>query len=194
MSIVRCRISGHKPQIRFYDLPTFLDNEFIRFHKAQVKHFTKILDKYRDKIEYAVYPDYEYDQICLLTLRVSDALIPISYNRRVGKAAIYGTALGAMVSNILSFYGFYDLFLGTVANFFASYAAYMFSKREGNLWKVLAAVSSCAVVIFFIGFLLFHLILNLPLESSLIGISIGSFVSIVLLGMILMVALGRIYR
>jgi hypothetical protein len=130
----------------------------------------------------------------IFQVRVSDALIPLSYNKRIGKAAVYGTALGAMVSNIFSFYGFYDLLLGTVANFFASYAAYKLSKREGGLWKVLAAVSSCVIVIFFIGFLLFHLILGMPLESSLIGISIGSFVSIVLLGTVLMVALGKIYR
>jgi uncharacterized membrane protein len=130
----------------------------------------------------------------LFQVRVSDALIPLSYNRRIGKAAVYGTALGAMVANIFSFYGFYDLLLGTVANFFASYAAFMFSKREGGLWKVLAAASSCAIVIFFIGFLLFHLILGMPLESALIGISIGSFVSIVLLGTALLVALGRIYK
>ena len=130
----------------------------------------------------------------LFQVRVSDALIPLSYNRRIGKAAVYGTALGAMVSNIFSFYGFYDLLLGTVANFSASYAAFMFSKREGGLWKVLAAVSSCAIVIFFIGFLLFHLILGMPLESALIGISIGSFVSIVLLGTALLVGLGRIYK
>ena len=130
----------------------------------------------------------------LFQVRVSDALIPLSYNRRIGKAAVYGTALGAMVSNIFSFYGFYDLLLGTVANFSASYAAFMFSKREGGLWKVLAAVSSCAIVIFFIGFLLFHLILGMPLESALIGISIGSFISIVLLGTALLVGLGRIYK
>lgn len=130
----------------------------------------------------------------IFQVRVSDALIPLSYNRRIGKAAVYGTALGAMVSNIFSFYGFYDLMLGTVANFFASYAAYKLSKREGGLWEVLAAVSSCLIVIFFIGFLLFHLIIGMPLESSLIGISIGSFVSIVLLGTVLMVALGKIYR
>ena len=130
----------------------------------------------------------------LFQVRVSDALIPLSYNRRIGKAAVYGTALGAMVSNIFSFYGFYDLLLGMVANFFASYTAYMFSKREGGLWKVLAAVSSCVVVIFFVGFLLFHLILGMSLESALIGISIGSFVSIALLGTALLVALGRIYK
>lgn len=130
----------------------------------------------------------------LFQIRVSDALIPLSYNRRVGKAAVYGTALGAMISNIFSFYGFYDLLLGSVANFFGSYVAYMFSKHEGNLWKVLAVVSSCAVVIFFIGFLLFNLVIGMPLESALIGISIGSFVSIVLLGTALIVALGRIYK
>jgi hypothetical protein len=130
----------------------------------------------------------------LFQVRVSDALIPLSYNRRIGKAAVYGTALGAIVSNIFSFYGYYDLLLGTVANFFASYVALIFSKREGGLWKVLAAVSSCAVVIFFIGFLLFHLILGIPLESALIGVSIGSFISIVLLGTALLIALGRIYK
>jgi uncharacterized membrane protein len=130
----------------------------------------------------------------LFQIRVSDALIPLSYNRRIGRAAVYGTALGAMISNIFSFYGPYDLLLGVLANFFASYAAYMFQERKGIMWKVLATVLSFTVVVFFIGFLLFNLIIGMPLESALLGISLGSFVSIVLLGMALLVALEKIYR
>lgn len=130
----------------------------------------------------------------LFQIRVSDALIPLSYNRRIGKAAVYGTALGAMISNIFSFYGLYDLALGVLANFFASYAAYMLSGHKGNIWKVVATVLSFSIIVFFIGFLLFYLLIGMPLESALLGISLGSFVSIVLFGMTLLVALEKIYR
>lgn len=130
----------------------------------------------------------------LFQIRVSDALIPLGYNRRIGKAAIYGTALGAMVSNIISLYGFYDIMLGALANFFASYVAYLFSRRRSNLTKILATISSTIVVVFFIGIMLFHLVLQIPLEASLIGVSFGSFISIILLGTILLFALEKVYK
>jgi len=99
-----------------------------------------------------------------------------------------------MVSNVFSFYGYYDLILGTLANFFASYVAYMLSRYKGIMSKILATITSCIVVIFFIGVLLFHLVIGMPLISSLIGISVGSFISIILFGTILLVALEGVYN
>jgi uncharacterized membrane protein len=130
----------------------------------------------------------------LFQIRISDALIPLSYNKRIGRAAIYGTALGAMISNIFSFYGLFDMGLGMLANFEASFVAYMLSERKGNIWKFVATILSFTIIVFFIGFLLFYLLIGMPLESALLGISLGSFISIVLLGMPLLVALEKIYR
>ena len=130
----------------------------------------------------------------IIQVRISDSLIPLSYNKRIGKAAIYGTTLGTIVSNIISVYGLYDIMLGALANFFASYVAYLFSRHKSNLTKILATISSTIVVVFFIGIMLFHLVLQMPLETSLIGVSIGSFISIILLGTILLIALEKVYQ
>lgn len=126
-------------------------------------------------------------------IRIADALIPLSYNKKVGKAAVYGTALGAFVANIYSFYGVYDMLIGTVANFVASYAAYSLSKFKGFAPKVLASLASFLIIVFLIGVVLFHLVLQIPIEVSLFGISIGSFISIVVLGTLLLLGLEKVY-
>ncbi len=129
----------------------------------------------------------------ILQIRLSDSLIPLGYNRRVGKAAIFGTSLGALVSNIFSFYGFYDLLIGSVANFFASLIPYLLRSYEGFIAKIVATTLSCATVIFFVGFILFNQILGIPLESSIASIAFGSTISIVLLGTLLLFTLERVF-
>jgi uncharacterized membrane protein len=128
----------------------------------------------------------------IFQIRLSDSLIPLGYNRRVGKAAIFGTTLGALVSNIFSFYGFYDLLIGSIANFFASLIPYLLGSYKGLLAKIVATTLSCATVIFFVGFLLFNQILGIPLESSIASIAFGSIISIILLGTLLLLALEKV--
>ena len=129
----------------------------------------------------------------IFQIRISDALIPLSFNKRIGKAAIYGTALGAVVSNFLmSIYGLPDVVIGALANLLASYTAYIFSGRKGVVSKVSACLLSCLVVIILVGVLLFHVVLGMPLESSLASITLGSVVSIVFVGVFLLVALERV--
>ncbi|MBC7091835.1 MAG: QueT transporter family protein [Nitrososphaeria archaeon] len=129
----------------------------------------------------------------ILQIRLSDSLIPLGYNRRVGKAAIFGTTLGALVSNIFSFYGFYDLLIGSIANFFASLIPYLLRSYKGFIAKIVATTLSCATVIFFVGFMLFNQILGIPLESSIASIALGSAISIVLLGTLLLFALEKVF-
>lgn len=129
----------------------------------------------------------------IIQIRLSDSLIPLGYNRRVGKAAIFGTTLGAFVSNIFSFYGFYDLLIGSVANFFASLIPYLLRSYKGFIAKIVATTLSCATVIFFVGFILFNQILGIPLESSIASIAFGSTISIVLLGTLLLFALEKVF-
>lgn len=129
----------------------------------------------------------------LFQIRLSDSLIPLSYNRRIGKAAIFGTTLGAIVSNAFSFYGFYDLFIGSVANFFASLIPYLLKSHKSVYVMFLATTLSCLTVIFFVGFILFNQIMNVPLETSLLGITFGSIISIIFLGTILLLALEKIF-
>ncbi|MEM0052579.1 MAG: QueT transporter family protein [Nitrososphaeria archaeon] len=128
----------------------------------------------------------------LFQIRLSDSLIPLSYNRRIGKAAIFGTTLGAIVSNIFSFYGFYDLLVGSIANFFASLIPYLLKSYKSVYAKFIATTLSCLTVIFFVGFILFNQILNIPLETSLLSITFGSIISIIFLGTVLLLALEKI--
>lgn len=129
----------------------------------------------------------------LFQIRLSDSLIPLSYNRRIGKAAIFGTTLGAIVSNIFSFYGFYDLLIGSIANFFASLIPYLLKSYKSIHAMFLATTLSCLTVIFFVGVILFNQILNIPLETSLLSITFGSIISIIFLGTILLFALEKIF-
>ncbi|MEM3385065.1 MAG: QueT transporter family protein [Nitrososphaeria archaeon] len=128
----------------------------------------------------------------LFQIRLSDSLIPLSYNKRIGKAAIFGTTLGAFISNMFSFYGFYDLLIGSVANFFASLIPYLLKSYKSIFAKFVATTLSFLTIIFFIGFILFNLILGIPLETSLLSIALGSFISIILLGTTLIFALEKI--
>lgn len=129
----------------------------------------------------------------IFQIRVSDSLIPLSYNRRIGKAAIFGTTLGALVSNIFSFYGFYDLLIGSIANFFASLVPFLLKSYKGLFAKILATTLSCLTVIFFVGIILFNLILGNPLETSLLSITFGSIISIIFLGTALLFALEKMF-
>jgi len=129
----------------------------------------------------------------IFQVRLADALIPLSYNRRVGRAAIYGTTLGTIVSNMFSFYGFYDILLGSAANFFASLIPYMLRYHKGLAAKLTATTLSCLTVIFFVGFILFNRILGVPLETSISTIAFGSIVSIMFLGTLLLLALERVF-
>lgn len=128
----------------------------------------------------------------LFQVRLSDALIPLGYNRRIGKAAIFGTTLGAIVSNMFSFYGFYDLFIGAIANFFASLIPFLLKSYKSIYVKVFATTLSCLTIIFFVGFILFNLLLGIPLESALLSITLGSVISVILLGTILLLTLEKI--
>lgn len=130
----------------------------------------------------------------LFQIRLSDSLIPLSYNRRIGKAAIFGTTLGVIVSNIFSFYGFYDLLIGSIANFFASLIPYLLKSHKSMHAMFLATTLSCLTVIFFVGFILFNQILNIPLETSLLSITFGSITSIIFLGTILLFALEKFFQ
>ncbi|MEM0385706.1 MAG: hypothetical protein QXH64_04550, partial [Nitrososphaeria archaeon] len=58
--------------------------------------------------------------------------------------------------------------------------------------KFVATTLSFLTIIFFIGFILFNLILGIPLETSLLSIALGSFISIILLGTTLIFALEKI--
>jgi uncharacterized membrane protein len=104
-----------------------------------------------------------------LQLRASEILMPLPYNRRFGKDAVIGLTIGAFIANLISPYGIFDVVLGSLANLVAGLLAY----AAGLLWpgrrlgRLVAATSTVAAVTFFIGFILFHLIYEVPLAEAL---------------------------
>jgi hypothetical protein len=74
--------------------------------------------------------------------RIPDALLPISYYKKIGKAGAVGVALGCVVANIIFPYGVPDLVLGPLANILAGYSSYLCRNVPGYKGKLLAALIS----------------------------------------------------
>ncbi len=120
----------------------------------------------------------------VIQCRIADSLIPIS--AIFGWPAIVGVSLGCMVANVYGSLGLIDIVFGSIANMLASLCAYLLRKRP-----FVACFSSTIVVTVIVGGYLWVLF-NIPLEFSLIGVFLGSFVSMNLLGYVLLKLLSRI--
>jgi len=123
--------------------------------------------------------------------RLTDALIPMSYNKKVGKAAIYGTALGCVVANAISPYGLADVIVGAVANAAASSSSYLCQRWSGTKGKIAATVIPSIVIGVAIAGEL-ALLYGVRFELGFPSITAGELVSCVGLGMPILKALERL--
>lgn len=123
-------------------------------------------------------------------VRLTDALIALSYIPEIGWGVVLGVTLGNLVANAFSPYGFPDLILGTVANFLASYICMSFGKskvRNGLLWGTLFASFIIALII---GIFLLYSIYDIATPSlCFLTVLIGELISVVGAGGILTKAL-----
>ncbi|MGQ9515046.1 MAG: QueT transporter family protein [Thermoproteota archaeon] len=126
--------------------------------------------------------------------RLTDALIPTSYNKKVGRAAIVGTALGCIIANIISPYGLPDILIGTLANLLASGASYAFRNILGLKGKILATLTSSIIIGVAIGGVLLYSFYGAPLAFTILTVTAGELVSCVGIGIPLLEALERIFR
>jgi len=120
----------------------------------------------------------------IVQCRVADSLIPMS--AIFGWPAIVGVSLGCVVANVYGGLGLIDIVLGTLANLLASLCAYMLRKKP-----FVACFSSTIIVTVIVGGYLW-ILFNVPLEFSLIGVFLGSFISMNLLGYMLLKVLSKI--
>lgn len=120
----------------------------------------------------------------IIQCRIADSLIPIS--ALFGWPAIVGVSLGCIVANVYGGLGLIDIVFGSLANLLASLCAYMLRKRP-----FVACFSSTIVITVIVGGYLW-ILFNVPLEFSLIGVFLGSFISMNLLGYVLLKVLSRI--
>ncbi|MHA1506585.1 MAG: QueT transporter family protein [Candidatus Asgardarchaeia archaeon] len=119
----------------------------------------------------------------IVQVRVADALIPLSII--FGRPCIIGVSIGAFLSNFYGGFGPIDIVGGTIANFIASYLAYKF-KRNKVVATLLASITVSLIVGSYLSFLLME-----PIYISIPSIFVGSFISINILGYLLLSILEK---
>lgn len=128
----------------------------------------------------------------VLQVRVADALIPLSI--LFGWPVVAGVTLGNLVANTLgSPFGAVDVLGGSAANFIASYLAMKIAHtRSIGSWLLGCVAANGAVSVIVGGYITW--LAQIPLGSPwwdlpIIGVLIGSTVSINILGYLLLKAL-----
>jgi uncharacterized membrane protein len=119
----------------------------------------------------------------IFQVRIADTLLPLSII--FGLPAVIGVTLGNIIANFASPFGAIDIIGGTAANFVASFTAWKIgSKNFRGSWITAVAVETL-IITFIVGTYLSYLI-GIPLELGLLGVFIGSFIAMNILGYILL--------
>ncbi|RLE63121.1 MAG: hypothetical protein DRJ49_02325 [Thermoprotei archaeon] len=138
----------------------------------------------------------------LVQVRVADALIPLS--SIYGIPIVVGVSVGCLLANwIASPWGIYqltliDCLLGSLANLIASYTVFLIA-REGGLKRLIGAgLLANLIITVIVGTYLPYILkvvtgVDVPLWTSWILIFSGEFISINILGSLLVVSLKRIH-
>jgi uncharacterized membrane protein len=121
-------------------------------------------------------------------VRVADALLPLSII--FGPPAALGLGLGCSVANFFGGYGIVDVVGGGVANFVACMLAWFIDGKNASR-RFLSCLAETIVVTIVVGSYL-CLIFGIQIEISLLGVFIGSLISINVLGFILLETLYRV--
>ena len=124
----------------------------------------------------------------IFQVRVADALLPLAMV--FGWPAILGLSLGAFVANVFGGLGPIDMIGGAFANFLATLIAWNIVTRKGRRWMLIGVGLEILVITVVVGTYLSYL-LAIPLTVSWLGIFLGSFAAIGILGSILLYALSR---
>jgi uncharacterized membrane protein len=127
-------------------------------------------------------------------VRITDALLPISWNRKVGFAGVLGVTLGVVISNLISPYGLPDIVIGTAANLVVGLVAYWLGRWQSKGALMVAALQASVIVAFFIGVLLLGWVYSSNPVADFAAILAGELVACVGLGVPLNLALKTRYR
>ncbi|MEM2419402.1 MAG: QueT transporter family protein [Candidatus Bathyarchaeia archaeon] len=120
-------------------------------------------------------------------LRVADALLPLAVV--FGLPVALGTSFGCFIANFYGSLGLVDVVGGAFANFVACILAWRIGEKT-VLRRFTSCLAETAVVTLVVGSYL-SVLLNVPIEISLLGIFLGSMVAINILGFGLLEALYR---
>ena len=121
-------------------------------------------------------------------VRVADALLPLSII--FGPPAALGLGLGCSVANFFGGYGIIDVVGGGAANFVACMLAWFIGESSASR-RFLGCLAETIIVTIIVGGYLW-LIFGIQIEISLLGVFIGSLISINILGFLLLEALYRV--
>ena len=113
----------------------------------------------------------------IMQVRLADALIPLSMV--FGLPVVYGVTLGNIIANLYGGYGPIDVMFGTLANLLASYVAFRLRSKP-----LLGCLAATMIVSLIVGGYLWILV-GVPMEVSLLGLFVGSFTAITILGYLL---------
>jgi uncharacterized membrane protein len=113
----------------------------------------------------------------VIQVRIADALIPLSIV--FGLPVVFGVTLGNIVANLYGGYGPVDVIFGTLANLLSSYLAFRLRSKP-----FLACFAATLIVSLIVGGYLW-LLVNVPIEISLLGLFAGSLISMTILGYLL---------
>jgi uncharacterized membrane protein len=126
----------------------------------------------------------------IFQIRIADALLPLVMI--YGLPVAFGTSLGCIIANFYGGLGFIDIIGGSIANFLACIIAYVIG-RNSRIRRLIGCLLETIIITFIVGSYL-SLIFNVPIEVSFLGIFIGSFISINILGFIILESIYKIVK
>ena len=115
----------------------------------------------------------------IIQVRLADALLPLSMI--FGVPSAIGLGLGCIVSNVYGAIGIIDIIGGTTANIIAGTLAWYLARKRNFTYRLLGSFVQTITVTLIVGGYLW-LIFEVPVESSLIGVLVGSIIAINIIG------------
>jgi uncharacterized membrane protein len=125
-------------------------------------------------------------------IRVADALLLLPFLDFFGLPSVVGLTLGCAIGNIMSPFGVIDIVFGSLANFLAGLVAWLIGRRGKNIVLLItAAIIETAAVSLIVGYFVLHKVGGLELIIAILGVLVGSIVSICILGVLLVIFLMK---
>ncbi|MGV3024589.1 QueT transporter family protein [Clostridium thermobutyricum] len=107
----------------------------------------------------------------IFQIRISEVLVLLAF---FDKRYVISLTLGCLIANIMSPFGISDIIFGTLGTLFSTY---LISKTKnmflGSFWPTIF----CLPVVYFL-----HIFAHLPFWISLVGFSLGEFISVTVVG------------
>jgi len=125
-------------------------------------------------------------------IRVADALLLLPFLDFFGLPSVVGLTLGCAIGNIMSPFGVIDIVFGSLANFLAGLVAWLIGRRGKSIVLLItAAIIETAVVSLIVSYFVLHKVGGLELIIAILGVLVGSVVSICILGVLLVIFLMK---